>query len=93
MIHDRIIKRLSDRRDAVPPKPPELWQVHFRGRAIAMSNGKCVWKKIGHVKSALLHELSDLHWGSYAVAKSSREVSAALRDLEACGDIVYVRVV
>lgn len=93
MIHDRIIQRLGDRSNAIPPKPPELWQVHFRGRAIALSNGKCVWKKIGHVKSALLHEFLDLHWGSFAVAKNSGEVRAALRDLEARGDIVYVRVV
>lgn len=84
MIHDKIIDSLSSRRDAAQP---ELWQIHFRGRAIALKNGKCVWKKIGHAKSALLLDLDSVN------PLDSRKIRSALRDLEARGDIVYVRVV
>lgn len=90
IVHDAILKRLGELRAATPP---ESWQIQFRGKTIALSNGKSVWKKIGHAKSALLLDLSSLHWGVDSVAENSREVRAALRDLEARGDIVYVRVV
>lgn len=82
MIHDKIIAALNSRRDAAQP---ELWQIHFRGRAIALKNGKRVWKKIGHAKSALLNDLYYIQRGV-----SSDNLRSAIRDLEARGDIVYV---